>query len=200
MFKPKSALQVARSPQPYQVPLYFPPYPTILPKTNFDNSYKVANALRKYQNINTAELARLRGDLTAYRQEAQTAFRKNVAFPRASAIPATAPPNAPPTADDIISGSDIVAEDINTEAEDTNTETELSIAEQTTDKEGQKPSFAELSELYQRGEAIPIEAFQRFSPRATQEQRRQRRTRSGVYKDNATNRRLGRVGLPYGSK
>ena len=88
-------MEVARSPQPYQIPLYFPPFPTTLPKTNFDNSYKVANALRKYQDINTAELTRLRGDLTAYRQEAQTAFRRNVAFPRATNIPVTAPPNAP---------------------------------------------------------------------------------------------------------
>ena len=80
--KPKSALEVARNPQPYQIPLYFPPFPSPLPRTKFDNSSKVANALRNYAAVSKAEINRLRGDLTAYRQEAQTAFRQNVAFPR----------------------------------------------------------------------------------------------------------------------
>ena len=80
--KPKSALEVARNPQPYQIPLYFPPFPSPLPRTKFDNSSKVANALRNYAAVSKAEINRLRGDLTAYRQEAQTAFRQNVAYPR----------------------------------------------------------------------------------------------------------------------
>jgi len=82
----RSALDVARNPQPYQIPLYFPPFPTLInqqPKqSGFDRA--IAGALRNYQNVNTAELRRLRGDLTAYRQEQQTAFNTNVAYPRAT--------------------------------------------------------------------------------------------------------------------
>tara|TARA_R110001592_G_scaffold107992_3_gene302005 strand:+ start:2780 stop:3517 length:738 start_codon:yes stop_codon:yes gene_type:complete len=82
----RSALDVARNPQPYQIPLYYPPFPSIInqqPKqSGFDKA--IAGALRNYQNVNTAELKRLRGDLTAYRQEQQTAFKTNVAYPRAS--------------------------------------------------------------------------------------------------------------------
>ena len=40
--------------------------------------------LRNYIGVQTKELKRLRGDLTAYRQEAQTNFRQNVAYPRAT--------------------------------------------------------------------------------------------------------------------
>jgi len=40
--------------------------------------------LRNYIGVQKNELNRLRGDLTAYRQEAQTAFRQNVAYPRQS--------------------------------------------------------------------------------------------------------------------
>jgi hypothetical protein len=40
--------------------------------------------LRNYIGVQKKELNRLRGDLTAYRQEAQTAFRQNVAYPRDS--------------------------------------------------------------------------------------------------------------------
>jgi len=75
-------LEVARNPQPYQIPLYYPPYPSPLPKKKFDNGSKVANALRNYASVSKAEIKRLRGDLTAYRQEAQTAFKQSVAFPR----------------------------------------------------------------------------------------------------------------------
>jgi len=82
----RSALDVARNPQPYQIPLYYPPFPSVInqqPKqSRFDKA--IAGALRNYQNVNTAELRRLRGDLTAYRQEQQTAFNTNVAFPRAT--------------------------------------------------------------------------------------------------------------------
>lgn len=84
--KMRSALDVARNPQPYQIPLYYPPFPTLInqqPKqSGFDRA--IAGALRNYQNVNTAELRRLRGDLTAYRQEQQTAFNTNVAYPRAT--------------------------------------------------------------------------------------------------------------------
>jgi len=97
VFKTKSALEVARNPQPYQIPLYYPPFPSPLPKTKFDNSSKVANALRNYASVSKAEINRLRGDLTAYRQEAQTAFRQNVAFPRATIN----------VGDDDITGTDI---------------------------------------------------------------------------------------------
>ena len=82
----RSALDVARNPQPYQIPLYYPPFPSVInqqPKqSGFDKA--LAGALRNYQNVNTAELRRLRGDLTAYRQEQQTAFNTNVAYPRAT--------------------------------------------------------------------------------------------------------------------
>ena len=82
----RSALDVARNPQPYQIPLYYPPFPSVInqqPKqSRFDKA--IAGALRNYQNVNTAELRRLRGDLTAYRQEQQTAFNTNVAYPRAT--------------------------------------------------------------------------------------------------------------------
>ena len=40
--------------------------------------------LRNYIGVQKNELNRLRGDLTAYRQEAQTVFRQKVAYPRAS--------------------------------------------------------------------------------------------------------------------
>lgn len=95
--KPKSALEVARNPQPYQIPLYYPPYPSPLPKKKFDNGSKVANALRNYASVSKAEIKRLRGDLTAYRQEAQTAFKQSVAFPR----------SAVNVGDDNITGTDI---------------------------------------------------------------------------------------------
>ena len=84
--KMRSALDVARNPQPYQIPLYYPPFPTLInqqpQQSGFDRA--IAGALRHYQNVNTAELRRLRGDLTAYRQEQQTAFNTNVAYPRAT--------------------------------------------------------------------------------------------------------------------
>lgn len=86
--KPRSAIDVARNPQPYQFPLYTPPFPSVInhqPKANA-NSQNVANTFRNLQAINTKELERLRGDLTAYRQESQTIFKKLVAFPREKII------------------------------------------------------------------------------------------------------------------
>ena len=86
--KPRSAIDVARNPQPYQFPLYTPPFPSVInhqPKANA-NSQNVANTFRNLQAVNAKELERLRGDLTAYRQESQTIFKKLVAFPREKII------------------------------------------------------------------------------------------------------------------
>lgn len=69
-------------PQPYQIPLYTPPFPVTFPRQKEDNSIKVSNLLRNYVGVQQKELQRLRGDLVAYRQEAQTAMRQKVAFPK----------------------------------------------------------------------------------------------------------------------
>ncbi len=86
--KPKirSALDVARNPQPYQVPLYMPPFPSVINNQPRQPSIQkaVANVLRNYNDVNMKELRRLKGDLTAYRQEANSVFQQNVAFPRAT--------------------------------------------------------------------------------------------------------------------
>lgn len=84
--KMRSALDVARNPQPYQIPLYYPPFPSVINQQPKQSGVQkaVASALRNYQSVNAAELRRLRGDLTAYRQEQQTAFNTNVAYPRAT--------------------------------------------------------------------------------------------------------------------
>lgn len=68
-------------PEPYQIPLIYPPFPAIIPRHKQDNDTKVSNMLRNYVGVQKKELSRLRNDLTAYRQEAQTAFRTRVAFP-----------------------------------------------------------------------------------------------------------------------
>ena len=86
--KPRSAIDVARNPQPYQFSMYTPPFPSVInhqPKSNA-NSQNVANTFRNIQAVNAKELERLRGDLTAYRQESQTIFKKLVAFPREKII------------------------------------------------------------------------------------------------------------------
>jgi len=82
--KPRSALDIARNPQPYQFNMYTPPFPAVInhqPKANA-NSQNVSNTFRNIRAVNAKELERLRGDLTAYRQESQTIFKKLVAFPR----------------------------------------------------------------------------------------------------------------------
>ena len=71
-------------PEPYQIPLHYPPFPATIPRHKEDNSIRVADMLRNYIGVQKNELNRLRGDLTAYRQEAQTVFRQKVAYPRAS--------------------------------------------------------------------------------------------------------------------
>jgi len=82
----RSPLDFARNPQPYQIPLYYPPYPSVINQQPKQSGVQqaVANVLRGYNDVNLAELKRLRGDLTAYRQEENSGFRTNVAFPRAT--------------------------------------------------------------------------------------------------------------------
>ena len=82
--KKKSAFKLKSQPEPYQIPLHYPPFPATIPRHKEDNSIRVADMLRNYIGVQKKELNRLRGDLTAYRQEAQTAFRQNVAYPRDS--------------------------------------------------------------------------------------------------------------------
>jgi len=69
-------------PQPYQIPLYTPPFPVTIPRNREDNNVKVGNMLRNYIGVQKKELARLRGDLTAYRQEAQSNMKQKVAYPK----------------------------------------------------------------------------------------------------------------------
>ena len=97
--KPRFALDVARNPKPYEIPLYFPPFPSVInhqPKVAKE-VFRVENLLRNYMGVNSRELQRLGNNMTAYRQEAQTAFRQNVAFPRATVN----------VGDDEITGTDI---------------------------------------------------------------------------------------------
>jgi hypothetical protein len=77
-------LSFRSQPEPYQIPLHYPPFPATIPRHKEDNSIRVADMLRNYIGVQKNELNRLRGDLTAYRQEAQTVFRQKVAYPRAS--------------------------------------------------------------------------------------------------------------------
>jgi hypothetical protein len=82
--KMRSAIEVAKSPQPYQFSMYTPQFPYIInhqPKASAI-SQNVANTFRNLQAVNNKELERLRGDLTAYRQEAQTIFKQPIAFPK----------------------------------------------------------------------------------------------------------------------
>jgi len=72
------------NPKPYEIPLYTPPYPSVINiQKNQPNVQRIlADALRNYQAINTVELERLRGDLTAYRIESQTNFKQKVLAPK----------------------------------------------------------------------------------------------------------------------
>ena len=82
--KMRSVIEVAKSPQPYQFSMYTPQFPYIInhqPKASAI-SQNVANTFRNLQAVNNKELERLRGDLTAYRQEAQTIFKQSIAFPK----------------------------------------------------------------------------------------------------------------------
>ena len=228
--KMRSALDVARNPQPYQIPLYFPPFPAVINNQPKQPSIQkaVASVLRNYNDVNVAELKRLRGDLTAYRQEAQTAFHQNVAYPKAkvnigsfdgasiddtnsvsSATTAAEPDSdfTPPT-----SSAESVTPSVLfrkagygagrlTEPEMT-TDTQFSPTD-VSDFEGltsgtsvgrgagggfKKVSFGAIMDLTSGAESD-------FAPRASKQQRATRRAR--VYVDNASNRRLGRVGKSY---
>ena len=121
--KPRFALDVAKNPKPYEIPLYFPPFPSVInhqPKVAKE-VFRVENLLRNYMGVNSRELQRLGNNMTAYRQEAQTAFHQNIAYPKASAIPSIPPPSTPeiPTTEDIISGTDIGGTDLTSSGEET---------------------------------------------------------------------------------
>jgi hypothetical protein len=138
--KPRFALDVARNPKPYEIPLYYPPFPSVInhqPKVAKE-VFRVENLLRNYMGVNNRELKRLGNNMTAYRQEAQTAFKQNIAYPKASAIPAIPPPDAPeiPTTEDIISGTDIEPEDITSAGEETLMKKAGEGAERLTEPEG----------------------------------------------------------------
>jgi len=86
--KMRTAIEVAKNPKPYQFSMYNPPFPSVInhqPKASA-NSQQIANAFRNLQAVNNKELERLRGDLTAYRQEAQTIFKQPIAFPKKKVI------------------------------------------------------------------------------------------------------------------
>jgi len=80
----RSALDVAKNPQPYQIPFYMPPFPALMgrQRERADKQDELQKQFTNFAQTNKAELSRLRGDLTAYRQEAQTGFRQSVAFPK----------------------------------------------------------------------------------------------------------------------
>lgn len=97
----QSVFDIVKKTQPYQIPLYMPPFPATMPSQRIDNHVRVENLLRNYMSVNKKELNRLKGDLTAYRQEAQTAFNQKVAFPRATVQFGDLPTSAPTTEIDI---------------------------------------------------------------------------------------------------
>jgi len=76
-----------------------PPFPATMPSQRIDNQVRVENLLRNYISVNKQELNRLKGDLTAYRQEAQTAFKQNVAYPRPTVQLGDLPSEAPSETD-----------------------------------------------------------------------------------------------------
>lgn len=238
----RSALDVARNPQPYQIPLYMPPFPSVINNQPKQPSVQkaVASALRNYQSVNAAELKRLRGDLTAYRQEAQTAFRQNVAYPRAtvdvgsfdgasidddtnsvistSSGTTAAEPDSDytPSASSVsgvsgVSGisfgraEGLVADigrmvgELNIGSDPQFSPTDVSDFEGLTSGTSvgrgaggggfKKVSFGAPMDL--------TEPESDFAPRASQSQRAARRKTGKVYVDNASNRKLGRVGKSY---
>jgi hypothetical protein len=240
----RSALDVARNPQPYQIPLYFPPFPSVIHNQPKQPSIQkaVASALRNYNDVNTAELKRLRGDLTAYRQEAQTAFHQNVAYPRAT-VDVGSFDGASITGSDI---SDIGSTSSSTTAVEPDSDFSPSASPASSASSNISFGRAEgliadmdkiISGMYQSSESdTPSALFRKagagagrltepdtdtsvasksvkfnptldnfmdltsaaesdFAPRASKQQRASRRTR--IYVDNASNRRLGRVGKSY---
>ena len=255
----RSPLDVARNPQPYQIPLYFPPFPSVInqqPKqSGFDKA--IAGALRNYQNVNTAELRRLRGDLTAYRQEQQTAFKTNVAYPRAKVdVGASGGASIDDDANSVISSSSAttaaepdsdytpsassnisfgraegLVADIGRMVGELNIGSEsdtpsklfakvkfggagrLTEPEMTTDTQFSPTDISDFEGLTSGtsvgrgagggfkkvsfGAGMDLtEPESDFAPRASQRQRASRR-KGKIYVDNASNRRLGRVGKSY---
>ena len=248
----RSALDVARNPQPYQIPLYFPPFPSVIHNQPKQPSIQkaVASALRNYNDVNTAELKRLRGDLTAYRQEAQTAFHQNVAYPRArvnigsfdgasitgsdtsdigstSSATTAAEPDSDfsPSASSASSASPASSASSNISfgrAEGLIADMDKIIAGMYQSSESDTPSAlfrkagagagrltepdytTDTSLASKSVKFNPVlddfmdltsAAESDFAPRASKQQRASRRTR--IYVDNASNRRLGRVGKSY---
>jgi hypothetical protein len=222
-----SALEMARNPQPYQVPLYMPPFPAVKPRQSFDDNKKVSNLLRNYVGVQKKELARLRGDLTAYRQEAQTAFNQQVAFPRSAVdvgsvdgdsiidddsiitppVPSLSDTESVPSqisfggVDDLVSNMRKMM--------DSDSESEGALMERAGAGAGRltEPELSDFSDLTSGtsvgrskkvsfGEPMDLtEPESDFAPRASRTQRASRRERR--YVDNASNRRLGRVGKSY---
>ena len=236
--KMRSPLDVARNPQPYQIPLYYPPFPSVINQQPKQSGVQqaVASALRNYADINAAELRRLRGDLTAYRQEQQTAFHTNVAYPRATvnvgsfdgvdiddinsvASSATA---AEPDSDYVPSVASSVAPSVATSVApsaasvssfgrannlvagikslvlelDPTSPTDVSDFEGFTSGTslGRGASGGGFTKSVSFGE-LPIAPRASSAARAAREASVTRQPR--VYKDNASNRRLGRVGQSY---
>lgn len=228
-----------------------PPFPATMPSQRFDNHVRVENLLRSYISVNKQELNRLKGDLTAYRQEAQTAFNTNVAYPRAtvdlgsfggasiddtnsvtssSSGTTAAEPDSDytPSASSASSASSIsfgraegLVADIGRMVGELNIGSESDTPSALFRKAGSgagrltEPEMTDISDLegltsgtsvgrgagggskkVSFGEPMDLtEPESDFAPRASKQQRASRRTR--VYVDNASNRRLGRVGKSY---
>jgi len=63
------------------VPLAYPAYPQVIPKYEADKTTQIANALRNYAAVSTAQMKQVGENLNAIRMEQQTAGKKKVAFP-----------------------------------------------------------------------------------------------------------------------
>ena len=224
--KMRSALDVARNPQPYQIPLYFPPFPSVINKQSKESGVQkaVASALRNYNDVNVAELKRLRGDLTAYRQEAQTAFHKKVAYPKAKVDLGSFDGASIDDTNSVSSATTAAEPDSDYTPPISSAESEtpsslfrkagagagrLTEPEMTTDTQFSPTDVSDFEGLTS-GSSVGRGGFKKvsfadidltsgaesdFAPRASKQQRASRRSR--VYVDNASNRRLGRVGKSY---
>jgi len=245
----QSVFDFVKKTQPYQIPLYMPPFPATMPSQRIDNHVRVENLLRNYISVNKQELNRLKGDLTAYRQEAETAFKKNVAYPRAtvdlgsfggasidddtnsvisssSGTTAAEPdsdytPSASSASSISFGKAEGLVADIGRMIGELNVGSESDTPSELFRKAGEgagrltEPEMTDISDLegltsgtsvgrgagggfkkVSFGEPMDLtEPESDFAPRASQQQRASRRTR--VYVDNASNRRLGRVGKSY---
>jgi len=177
--KMRSVLDVARNPRPYEIPLYYPPFPAVMNNQPKQPSVQkaVESVLRNYNDVNTAELKRLRGDFTAYRQEAQTAFKQRVAYPKTTTA-LVEPPSIEPSI------TPVVAEP--------SSETESVIMEKAGAGAGKltEPEMTDVSDFegLTSGTEIKVPARKKvgfmdltsgeesdFAPRATQKERQIRR-------------------------